>query len=302
MDSERSGTDLSGYIFPLVMLVIGVVAAALVAAMPQASLDVLVWRLGLPKIIAAAAPPIGATGRTLLALAVLAPFVGAAGLAWRLRGQAAAMLKRRTVLRDVPTMRRADAHPDHPPRRPIRAEEDLGPPLPIITVAPARGVPEPEQPLPADLDQRLASFDPISIPDVPREPCRAVPPLAVVVVPAREEDEEFAEPVAEESILDFLAEAPEPEPEPEPKIEPVQEAPRPVSEPAMAMAPEPAPATAAAPVGSDEPASLATLLERLERGAQRRKAPEPAPPSEPPAPTATSLDDTLVMLRRMARS
>lgn len=295
MDAERSGTDLSGYIFPLVMLVIGVIAAALVAAMPQASLDVLMWRLWLPQIIPAATPPIGATGRTLLALAVLAPFAVAAALAWRLRGRTPTLLKRRTVSREVPTIRRADAHPDHPPRRPIRAEEDLGPPLPIITIAPARGVPEPEQPLPADLDQRLASFDPISIPDVPREPCRAVPPLAVVVVPAREEDEE---PV-EEPILDFLAEAPEPEAEPEP--EPVPAEPQPISQPAM-VAPAPEPVAETATPEPAEPASLATLLARLERGAQRRKAPEPAAPAEPAPSTPASLDDTLVMLRRMARS
>jgi hypothetical protein len=57
------------------------------------------------------------------------------------------------------------------------------------------------------------------------------------------------------------------------------------------------------PVGET---SIASLLDRLERGAKRRAAPGPAPapvttPSKtPPPPPAASLDDTLGMLRRLA--
>ena len=53
------------------------------------------------------------------------------------------------------------------------------------------------------------------------------------------------------------------------------------------------------PVGET---SIASLLDRLERGAKRRAAPTPPSVSVPapvPAPSA-SLDDTLGMLRRLA--
>lgn len=293
MAAKRQTTDLGAYVFPLVMLAIGVIAAALVAAMPQANLDVLMWRLWLPQVLPAATPPIGATGRILLALLVLAPFVAAAALAWRWRGHWRTLGRRRTVTDGaVVTIRRADAHPDCPPRRPIRADEDLGPPLPIITIAPARGVPEPEQPLPVDLDQPLAAFDPVSIPDVPRQPSRAVTPLVTVVIPPREHDEVFE---AAGPIVDIPASVSEPEsqPLPEPVVQEVPLAPA-----EQAVMPE-----AEEEAAEQEPAeasSLGALLDRLERGAQRRKAPEPAPPPAPPA-SPSSLDDTLVMLRRMAR-
>lgn len=299
MAARRHTIDLGAYVFPLIMLVIGVIAAALVAGMPQASMDVMMWRLGLPQILPAATPPIGATGRTLLALLVLAPFVAAAVLAWQWRGHWRTLGRRRTVTGGgVVTIRRADAHPDCPPRLPIRAEEDLGPPLPIITVAPARGVPEPEQPLPADLDQPLAAFDPISIPDVPRQPSRAVSPLVTVVIPPREHDASDVWAI-EAPILQAPTEDSLPEPEALPEQVPEQ------TPPAMPAAPipsEPDTQAHAEPEPAEKPAepnSLAALLDRLERGAERRKAPEPASTPSPAPPS--SLDDTLVMLRRMAR-
>ena len=296
MGTERLGTNWTGYALPLAMLVIGVLVAATIATMPQANLDVLMWRLWLPQIIPAAAPPVGVTGRTLLALLSLVPFVAAAALAWRLGARAAATVRKRVhAIQQAPTIRRADAHPDCPPRRPIRADEDLGPPLPIITVAPSRGVPELEQPLPADLEQRLAAFDPISIPDVPRDPIRAVPPLVTIVVPAREYDREAIEPIAELPIREYPAEAPAVEPVSEEPSEPVFPAAAEVAEVAQVSAPQPQQAEPA------EPASLGALLDRLERGAKRHQS-SPTPPSPPAPPVpAASLDDTLVMLRRMAQ-
>jgi hypothetical protein len=268
---------VNDHIFPLFMLIIGVIVAGLVAAMPQASLDVLTWRLWLPQILPAAIPPIGATGRTLLALGALVPFVAVAALAWRLRSRAVTVRRRTEIVEHAPTIRRADAHPDCPPRRPIRAEEDLGPPLPIVATAPARRVEE-EQPLPSDLDQPLAAFDPVSIPEVPRETVRAVPPLAMVVVPAREQDEDVTphrEPAAAEQPSSITP----PPPAPLPEQQDVQQE---------------------ASIVPAESASLSTLLDRLERGARRRAVPESLPEPEPTVP-AGSLDDTLVMLRRMAR-
>ena len=57
-------------------------------------------------------------------------------------------------------VRRADAHPDAPPRRPLSLA-DLG------GIAP-----------PSDLDTPLSAIDPDAIPSVPRAPVRPVAPLA----------------------------------------------------------------------------------------------------------------------------
>ena len=121
-----------------IMIAAGVIVAALVAAMPQVDLDLAMWRLSLPQWLHAATPPIGVTGRTLLALVAMAPFLAlAAVLYWGGRRPAPARGRRVTaelLSESAPVVRRADAHPDANPRRPIRAAEDLGPPLPMVTV------------------------------------------------------------------------------------------------------------------------------------------------------------------------
>jgi hypothetical protein len=146
-------------------IVAALAAAAIalpVAALPAAWLDPLVATIGLP--------PVGVTGRTLLALSV--------GIVVAAVGYLAATVRRDSVGGDVdaPVLRRADAHPDAPSRRPIRASEDLGPPLPIAVPPPAPQ--NHEQPLPADLDLPLAAFDPAALPSIPAEPVRPVAPLA----------------------------------------------------------------------------------------------------------------------------
>ncbi len=105
-------------------------AAAAVAfvcfAMPADLLGGLIGRTPLPSLVPAAAPPLGATARLLL-------MVAAAGLTFTLLVLALGALSRPTKPRrtalDVPRLRRADAHPDAPARRPILAGLDLGDPL-----------------------------------------------------------------------------------------------------------------------------------------------------------------------------
>ncbi|MEO5868165.1 MAG: hypothetical protein ABIQ19_13860, partial [Sphingomonas sp.] len=101
----------------------------------------------------------------------------------------------------TPILRRADAHPDAPARRPLSALRDLGDPFfdpdatirislstdeserePAIALAVDVASPEPpvERGVPADLDQPLASFDPQAIPDEPANWSPAPPPLASV--------------------------------------------------------------------------------------------------------------------------
>ncbi|MCD2314896.1 hypothetical protein LQ954_01895 [Sphingomonas sp. IC-11] len=294
-------------IWPCITLVVGVVVAALVAAMPQATLDVLMWRLGLPYVLPAATPPIGVTGRTMLAILVLIAFVALAAIALRRRGyligvqRKPALASPDAALR-VPTIRRADAHPDAAPRLPIRAEEDLGPPLPMATVTPAAAralarARTGEQTLPRNLDQPLAAFDPVAIPDVPRDPVRAVAPLAppppITPEPPVEKVAPPPVPSAMQTGLDAGAGD---------NDVAAMETPRRDMPGLMADAPEeeaePTVATSTASAGDGD--SLASLLDRLERGARQRKAPEPPPPPAPPAPPE-SLSDTLLMLRRMAR-
>lgn len=160
----------------------GALAAAGMAAMPAPMLATLIDTLGLPDLIAAAAPPIGVTGRVLFALAcggvigsvVWAVIVLAVGTHWR----------RSASEEGMPVLRRADIHPDAPARRPIFASEELGPPLPpvqpVIAAAPAP-LPQPlAQPLPRNLDVPLAQYDPDAIPAVPAEPVRAIAPIAAV--------------------------------------------------------------------------------------------------------------------------
>lgn len=312
MNAERRVTDMKRLMPPVAVLIIGVVAAALVAAMPQAMLDVLMWRLGLPYILSAATPPIGVFGRIMLALIVLIPFVAVAAIALRQRGfrigaeVRPALANPETALR-VPTIRRADAHPDAAPRRPIRAEEDLGPPLPMMSAPTARRRTG-ELTLPRDLDQPLAAFDPISIPDVPRHPVRVVPPLApapactapkeIITPPA--DCLPVAGPVHDGKLVssgldaggtnDDLAtmEAPRSDQPGLPAEDVAAEERRVIGDHGAAA-------------GAGDAESLGNLLDRLERGARQRKLPVTTPAPAPAPAQPETLNDTLSMLRQMAR-
>jgi hypothetical protein len=226
---------------PLIGFVLGAAIALLIAILPQWRLEAAVSASGIDAFLSAARPPLGATARSALALA--SGVVVAGAVAGVLLLAARWLPGRQASDPDVPVLRRADAHPDAPSRRPLRANEDLGQPLPIAAVAapPSEAVAEPMvlRTVPADLDTPLAAVDPAAIPQTPREPVRPVAPL-VRLAPA---------PVLEETIETF-------------ELTPIRRAPRP------APAPEPVRAT-----------SLATLLDRLEQGAARRGA-RPAPSIE----------------------
>jgi len=149
---------------------LGLAVAVAIAMLPTALLESLVMRSDIPAVLAAAAPPLGATARVLLLL------IGGSGVAlfaglglWLLFGNRRIALGRAPVDPDLPQVRRADAHPDAPPRALVRAHRDLGAPPPALA---------PERALPADLDAPLADYDPGAIPDVPLAPVPAVAPLA----------------------------------------------------------------------------------------------------------------------------
>lgn len=357
MGAANNGTNLMRQAAPIALAGLGVVVAGVVAALPQPRIDLLVWRLWLPHIVPAAAPPVGVTGRVALAIGALLPFLGAALLAHligngRLR-LPARRVKAPTSAAKAVSVRRADAHPDAPPRRPIRASEDLGPPLPIAAPPPSGRVPEPERPLPADLDLPLAAFDPIAMPDAPLAPTPTVAPLVVlppVTAMSASSAHGFGEWESGDAAPEVAGGVPYEPPVTAPAWDAVEAragAQRPVKETAAAAASliefvEPgadrsmaalavdvvdtAPIEVSRDMGVEhdptppvghagdtlsfltavpKPAgetSIASLLDRLERGAKRRAAPTPPPASVPapvPAPGA-SLDDTLGMLRRLA--
>lgn len=295
---------------------LGVFAALVAALMPGAMLESLVVDSGIAAFVAAAEPPLGFTAR--LCLGVVAGG-SVAVAAWFALSALIDLLQRAPALEQrVPTVRRADAHPDAPPREPLRAGRDLGfelpagladepldlldlalPPEPVI----ARGTPTPApfvapvapepvvavqpaaptiqrdpvvQPLPQDLDQPLASFDPGAVPAVPLAAPRPVAPL--VAKPAR------APIFAEGERFETFALTPAPAPTP---IE-LSPAEAPIAS---------APAAPSAITGPETVATVHSLLDRLERGIARRGQAASAEPA--PEPTQ-GLESTLEKLRRMA--
>ncbi|MEH3047168.1 hypothetical protein [Sphingomonas adhaesiva] len=258
-------SSLSDWMIPAAAMLAGIGVAAGIATAPSETLDGVVARLDLAAILPAAAPPLGATARSMLALG-LGTIVALIGCAAHLRRwllPAGASLHR--LLPDAPVVRRADAHPDAPPRRPIRASEDLGQPLPIIATNDDESgaeVPEPPLPwmsppperrLPRDLDLPMSVFDPGAVPAAPMEPARPLPSLTVPPPPPA--------PATRPTLID-----------PGERFESVALPPLPGGE-----------------------ATIASLLERLERGAARRQATVAAP-----VPAPVSLDETLQRLRRLA--
>ncbi|MFA5964956.1 MAG: hypothetical protein WC804_13140 [Sphingomonas sp.] len=297
-------------IAPFAGAVIGFVAAALFALMPTEMLEDLVVNSGIAAVIAAAEPPLGITARFVLIFLV----GGGIGLfAWfslfLLLGSRSLVIQPADELEGgdrAPILRRADAHPDAPARRPLSAARDLGTPFlevhaerplhmgvqeddaEVIEVAPLTGpagaAPEPvedgeaaeapaEQTLPADLDQPLAAFDPTSIPDDPADWFPAPAPLRMTPRrPVFDPSERF-------DTFDLAPAAPRaPAPAPSPFTPSVPPMPRP-----------------------DPSATIHALLDRLERGVARREG--EAPPASPPAPPPhrrESLEETLEALRRLA--
>ena len=116
-------------------IAVAVVAAVCFAVMPGSALEPLVWRTGIAALIPAAQPPLGLTARAVLALATAG--VGAA-VTWSalflLVGPGGLLVRPARRTDGVPVVRRADAHPDAPPRRPMSAA-DLGTPLMEVSAA-----------------------------------------------------------------------------------------------------------------------------------------------------------------------
>lgn len=200
------------WIAPVGGAVAALAVAVLFVALPATVLEDWVWRSGLPSLIGAAEPPLGMTARAVLALAggALAGAVIWSAL-FLLFGPGGLLAPRVASSDGVPVLRRADAHPDAPARRPLSAadlEDDDDTMFARPVTSPVTGAPPPpppvEQPIPADLDLPLAAFHPGALPPVPLTPVRPVPPLRVPAKPAAEEPAAPAAPPTIESLIDRL--------------------------------------------------------------------------------------------------
>lgn len=126
---KRSSSALD----PMMAGFAGGAAAFIIYAMPQAHFDEAVSLSGLPMILSAAQPPLGMTARFA---AMAAAGIGSFLLVWlvlRALSKPAPKPKHRSGPVEIemapPRLRRADAHPDAPSRRPILAGVDLGRPF-----------------------------------------------------------------------------------------------------------------------------------------------------------------------------
>lgn len=201
---------------PLVAGASALIVAVAIAVVPMWRIETVVSESGLPALLPIAAPPLGWTARAammlLAALLVAAP-VWIALTLLAVRRPVALPSAEPLVEEAPPSVRRADAHPDAPPRPPVRAARDLGTPFldPVAS-------PEPEVELPRDLNTPMAMFDPEALPMVPAAPPPTVRPLfrppVIEAEPVAEIEPEPAGPAAVEAIDEPAPPAPAPQPAP----------------------------------------------------------------------------------------
>jgi hypothetical protein len=218
-------------------------------AMPESLFSSLVETSGLPDFVPAAQPPLGETARFA---AVAAAFLLTFAAVWALMallGRLPAADRKAEIEpeAEAPRLRRADAHPDAPARRPLLAR-DLGEPLDLEDFAEA----------PADETPAFAEAEPR--------------PLPAFLVPQAPETEPVAEAEPQWDEPETLWTPSEPQrfdAAPAPKTEPE---PLPISELAARL-PE-------AEEESDQ--SLSQLAGRIEFGLSRKRQALPAAADLPP--------------------
>ena len=315
MDAQPHRRRLIVPVAPLGGVAMGLMTAALFELVPGDMLDRLILRSGIPAIVAAAEPPLGMTARLVLAL------IGGGSVA--LLGWFALFLilgSRRLMLGGdaladadsgsddmAPVLRRADAHPDAPSRRPVFANRDLGTPflevrarqteadeidagqaaaaLPMSSVA---------VDLPFDLDVPMANFDPAAIGQTAACPFPESP-----LVPAKPADrptfpeETFAVPSGPLRMRRQIF-------EPSERFETFELTPMVRADNIPLPEPGNAPREESRHAPRDTQATIAALLERLERGVTHRGERAPSPSVKRDIAAEEGLQETLGALRRMA--
>jgi len=241
---------LSGRAFDAGLAALAAISAGFVAfAMPNPLFTGLVEASRLPEFLAAAQPPLGQTARlAAVGAAVLFAFAGV----WTLMTLLGRVPARGKVgpgpEAEAPRLRRADAHPDAPARRPLLAR-DLGEPLDLedFAEAPADEAPFAGTPFEEADHRPLPGF---LVPQAP-EP-----------EPVTQAEPEWSEPEAGPQWAE-----PESEPEPRPAAQAL-----PISELA-AQLPE---------AEGDPDQSLSQLVNRIEFGLSRKRQALPAAADLPP--------------------
>lgn len=262
------GQDMKLPIAPLLGGTAALAALIATALVPMARIEDAVMASGLPAVVAAAAPPLGATARAALCFgAGLAAALSIWMAAFLVFGTRAIRVPVGRLSRQagLPLVRRADAHPDAPPRAPVMAMRDLGTPLPPPRIeADEQDFARVEAGSPFDLDVPLDSLL-----------ARGGNPVAPVVTTS-------AGALAKGERIETFELTPI-----------VRAAPAPAA---------PRPASAISAVETD--ATVQALLTRLERGIARRGAPAPRRVERPAMkqPLPGGLDQALGQLRRMAAS
>jgi hypothetical protein len=299
----------------------GALVALATLAIPAGLLEDIVVTSGIAAFVPAAEPPLGATARICVgvfaggAVALIAWLLLSALLAWRDSRREPESGERR------PAVRRADAHPDAPPRPPLLATRDLGMPF-AAKVEQADSKPEE-----VDADARVfalsegkeqqveAEVRSLHLPELPPEPVIAMgtPTPPVESIPGVYVPEQEAETI---KMVPTIAAPPTPQPLPADLDQPLSafdpdailERPLvpPPPLPPLVRAPVPrvfdagerfetfelTPQTRPAPVpdaphadnlaAPETDASVHALLDRLERGIVRRvHRPEPEVRHEP---------------------
>jgi hypothetical protein len=271
--ASKRAKSIASLPLDLPMAAFAALAVAFVAfAMPDDLFGQAIAATGLPNILAAAEPPLGAKARAAVILvASVATFLGvwtvlkAIGRKSAKPAKASKPAPVQQAHEGAPRLRRADTHPDAPSRRPLFAGLDLGEPVAA--------------------DQEEEDFD-----DLPFELTDALPPL---------EEEELRDSAV---VPEFLAAADEADADLEPEVAPAQaevEA-EPEADDWFEERTDEAPAYASASPAEEEPASIANLMQRLELGLIRREQAVPPQHSQQRSPVDDRLRHALDDLQKLA--
>lgn len=270
LDAIRSGAPLKDMLgrlpkIPTASAVSGLIVAALILMTPNPWFEAFIVETGLPSVLGAAEPPLGARARIVFALVAALIVTSAAWLVLSFilnrkeRDADSEDYAAEFGAADQPsgfragTLRRADAHPDAPYRRPIMAEDDLGAPLDLVDLAPPD----------TDSDESASDEEPLDLGEV----------AEVIAEDEGAAENEQAEPAEAETDVEEAVPAEAAFEVPE--REPVFEIPLPSRD--VAVEEDPAPTEPARfELPEDTRTELARLVDRLEAGLERKRARERA--------------------------
>jgi len=300
---QKSGS--AGFNLAISALLAGSVGFALFA-MPQPLFEAIVEAFGLSNLISAAEPPLGGTARLAAVALGAALSFATAWMVLRLFDRPAHAELSEVEWDAPPRLRRADAHPDAPARRPLLAEQELGEPQDYPSPLQAKPLPVQTEDAQGGVGtDTLVNIEPAwppqafhTAPEAPEEPVVAdgPPPLVDDADDALELGPELA--VDEESGAEPLAEAAE---EASPQPAPVETPVWPLHQPEADASNEALMARLALP--EDRGGSISSLMQRLDTGLAKVEWPlskNAEVPARPKDEVADELRSALDDLQRMA--